>query len=269
MASLGRAIGMRVGVTLPQFREEADTALAAAVTAEALGLDGVFLFDHLWPMGQPGRPAISAGPLLGALVATTETIAIGTLVARVGLVPDDVLVAMFCGLSALSGGRIIAGVGTGDHLSRAENEAFGLPFEPADQRRSRMAAVAESVGRAGIPVWIGGGMTKTIALARSLGVPVNLWGAEPARVAELTADGLEVTWGGPLGGSLPAVRGQLADLQAAGATWAVGAWPDSLEMVAEATGDIRSGPSWPGQVGSRPSVTGAPGVVSRPLGDQR
>ena len=43
----------------------------------------------------------------------------------------------------------------------------------------------------------------------------------------------------------------------------------SLEMVAEATGDIRSGPSWPGQVGSRPSVTGAPGVVSGPLGDQR
>ena len=231
---------MRVGVTLPQFRDEANTALAAASRAEALGLDGVFCFDHLWPMGQPGRPAISAGPLLGALVATTETIAIGTLVARIGLVPDDVLVAMFCGLSALSGGRIIAGLGTGDHLSRAENEAFGLPFEPADQRRRRLVAVATAVGRAGIPVWIGGGMPKTIELARSLDAPVNLWGADPIRVAELTTTGLEVTWGGSLGESVKTVVERLSALEAAGATWAVGAWPESLEMVAEAAAQVGS-----------------------------
>ena len=59
---------MRVGITLPQFRDEADSALDAARRAEALGIDGVFCFDHLWPMGQPGRPALSSGPLLGALV---------------------------------------------------------------------------------------------------------------------------------------------------------------------------------------------------------
>ena len=60
-----------------------------ASRAEELGLDGVFCFDHLWPMDQPGRPAIAAWPLLGALVATTRTITIGTLVARIGLLPDD------------------------------------------------------------------------------------------------------------------------------------------------------------------------------------
>ena len=83
---------MKIGVTLPQFRDEADTALAAAVKAEELGVDGVFVFDHLWPMGQPGRPAISSGPLLGALAASTSTIHIGTLVARIGLLPDNVLI---------------------------------------------------------------------------------------------------------------------------------------------------------------------------------
>ena len=72
---------MKVGVTLPQFRDEADTALSAARRAEALGIDGVFVFDHLWPMGHPGRPALSSGPLLGALAASTTTIHLGTLVA--------------------------------------------------------------------------------------------------------------------------------------------------------------------------------------------
>src|SRR5579884_3075389 len=80
---------VKVGVTLPQFRHEADTALAAARQAEELGLDGVFVFDHLWPMGSPDRPIISAAPVLGALAAATTSIAIGTLVMRIGLVPAD------------------------------------------------------------------------------------------------------------------------------------------------------------------------------------
>ncbi len=120
---------MKVGITLPQFRDDADAALAAARRAEALGIDGVFVFDHLWPMGQPGRPALSSGPLLGALAASTSTIHLGTLVARIGLLPDEVLLDVLCGVDGLSGGRLIAGIGTGDQLSREENEAYGIPFE--------------------------------------------------------------------------------------------------------------------------------------------
>ena len=33
---------------------------------EAAGLDGVFSFDHLFPAGQPHRPAMSAYPMLAA-----------------------------------------------------------------------------------------------------------------------------------------------------------------------------------------------------------
>jgi alkanesulfonate monooxygenase SsuD/methylene tetrahydromethanopterin reductase-like flavin-dependent oxidoreductase (luciferase family) len=152
---------MKVGITLPQFRDEADSALDAARRAEALGIDGVFCFDHLWPMGQPDRPALSSGPLLGALAASTSTISVGTLVARIGLLPDEVLVGVLTSLSQISEGRLIAGIGTGDHLSRAENEAFGIPFESADERRRRMAVVAARLCDGGIPVWIGGGLPKT------------------------------------------------------------------------------------------------------------
>ncbi len=225
---------MKIGITLPQFRDEADTALESARRAEELGFDGVFCFDHLWPMGRPDRPALSSGPLLGALAATTSSISVGTLVARVGLVSDEVLVATVSSLAVISRGRMIAGIGTGDHLSRPENLAFGVPYESADKRRSRVLSVGAAVRDLGIPVWVGGGLPKTIDLARELGVAVNLWGAEPLRVAELTATGMEVTWGGPVSASVTEAAARLGELEAAGATWAVCAWPESLEGLARA-----------------------------------
>ena len=224
---------MKIGITLPQFRDEADTALESARRAEELGFDGVFCFDHLWPMGRPDRPALSSGPLLGALAATTSSIWVGTLVARVGLVADEVLVATASSLSVISRGRMIAGIGTGDHLSRPENLAFGVPYESAGKRRSRVLSVGAAVRDLGIPVWVGGGLPKTIDLARELGVAVNRGGAEPIRVAELTAR----RDGGHLGRSGQRVgdggrRARLGQLEAAGATWAVCAWPESLEGLA-------------------------------------
>jgi len=230
---------VKVGVTLPQFSEDADAALDAARRAEALGLDGVFCFDHLWPMGQPGRPALSSGPLLGALAASTTSIALGTLVARIGLLPDDVLVEVLCGVDALSGGRLLAGIGTGDSLSRRENEAYGIPFEPVAVRRGRLAAVATDLSAAGVPVWLGGGRPENVALARATGAAVNVWQVDAAPVAALVEQGVEVTWGGPAGDTVDGVAAMLAAVSAAGATWAVCAWPDSLEIVAEAAATVR------------------------------
>ncbi len=230
---------MKVGVTLPQFRDEADTALAAALRAEELGLDGVFCFDHLWPMGRPGRPALSLGPLLGALAATTSTIAIGTLVARIGLVPDEVLVDVLCGVQAISGGRLVAGLGTGDTLSREENEAYGIPFEAAAVRRQRLATVATAVRAAGAPVWVGGGRPEMVALARATGAAVNVWQVDARPVVGLAAQGVEVTWGGPVGDTVAEATATLAAVAAAGASWAVCAWPGSLEVVVEAADTLR------------------------------
>lgn len=225
---------MKVGVTLPQFEDDADAALAAAEHAEALGLDGVFCFDHLWPMGQPGRPALSSIPLLGALAAVTSVIRLGTLVSRIGLLPDDVLVSSLASLDGISAGRLVAGLGTGDHLSRRENEAFGIPFEPADLRRRRLARVATMLTGRGIPVWVGGGLPATTAIARTVGCAVNLWDGTPAELGALAATGLEVTWAGSVPAEPDAAVAQLEAVRHAGATWAVCAWPRSLEVVATA-----------------------------------
>src|SRR5579875_23412 len=136
---------MNVGVTLPQFRSEAETALRAAREAERLGLDGVFVFDHLWPMGSPQRPVLAALPLMGAIAAETESIAIGSLVMRVGLVPDDVLVEQLLDLAGMTGGRFIAGLGTGDRLSEQENIAFGAPYPSAAERRASLEYCARAL----------------------------------------------------------------------------------------------------------------------------
>jgi len=95
-------------VTLPTFRDDA-AVLGAARRAEELGLDGVFVFDHLWPMGAPQRPALSAFPVLGAIAASTRRVCFGPLVARVGLVPVAVLVAELLSLDRMAPGRLIAG----------------------------------------------------------------------------------------------------------------------------------------------------------------
>ena len=73
----GRRVGrdgglgvIRTGIVLPTFRETPADALEAAHEAFAAGVDGVFCYDHLWPMGQPERPALAPFPVLAALAAS-------------------------------------------------------------------------------------------------------------------------------------------------------------------------------------------------------
>lgn len=224
---------MRLGVTLPSFHDGAAPALDAARQAEALGLDGVFAFDHLWPLGHRERPVLSVFPLLGAVAAVTSRIQLGPLVARVGLVPDDVLVAQLLSLHGMAPGRVIAGLGTGDERSAAENRAYGIPYGRADERRLSVLACGRRLRQAGVTVWVGGGSVATSELAAELGAALNLWQGQPAALAALQVRS-EVTWAGPVPGTVPELAEWLAELERAGATWAVCAWPASLETLAEA-----------------------------------
>ena len=198
---------MRTGVVLPTFRDTPDEAFAAAAAAVEAGVDGLFCYDHIWPIGQPERPALAPFPLLGALATMLGPSDgspgggpfLGTLVARVGLVPDAVLVAQFLALEGLAPGRVIAGLGTGDRLSEEENRAYGIPFAPAVERRAEMVELGRRLVEAGIPVWVAGGPAGRTEEARAIGAALNVWDAEPALVAERVAGppGVEVTWAGP------------------------------------------------------------------------
>ena len=207
---------MRLGVLLPTFEAGAEKAMLAAHAARAAGLDGVFAYDHLWPMGSPRRPALAPFPVLAAVATRYEDLVVGTLVARVGLVSTEHLVTEFATLNALAPGRVIAALGTGDHLSLAENDAYGVVRLGANERRSllRDAAVA-LVGT--MPVWLGAGAEATNELARDVGAVVNLWNATPEAVAAAAARG-PVSWAGPASSDVALTLDALAR---AGSTWAV------------------------------------------------
>jgi alkanesulfonate monooxygenase SsuD/methylene tetrahydromethanopterin reductase-like flavin-dependent oxidoreductase (luciferase family) len=232
---------MKIGVLLPTFRDTPDEAIETAHRAEALGIDGVFCYDHIWPIGQPERPALAPFPVLGMLASRTETVALGTLVARIGLGPPETLVDQFATLELLAPGRVIAGLGVGDRLSKQENDAYGIEFAPVETRLAEMRQCAIALHQRGTTVWIGGRHAATRDLAQALGTAANLWDAPATEVAD-QATRTEVTWAGPLkaAAGTDECRALLSSLREAGATWAVFAPADplhQLESLKAATAD--------------------------------
>lgn len=201
---------------LPTFSEDAHAALEAAAAADSAGLDGVFAFDHLWPIGEPTRPALAPFPVLAGVAARHPRLSVGPLVARVSLFGVDHLVEEFLTLESLAPGRVVAALGTGDRLSHAEEDAYGLARRGADERRVLLREAALALMNV-MPVWVGAGQRETNALAHELGVTLNFWGVDASVVAEANELG-PVTWAGPLG---PDPASRLDALEAAGASWVV------------------------------------------------
>ncbi len=237
---------IRTGIVLPTFRDTPNEAFAVAAEAVEAGIDGMFCYDHIWPLGQPERPALAPFPVLGALAARLPASAggedgpfLGTLVARVGLAPNDVLAAQFVALNHLAPGRVIAGLGTGDKMSEQENRAYGIPYPTAAERRADMVGLGRELIDAGLTVWIAGGTAGRTEEARAAGAALNLWDAEAAVVAERSssADGIEVTWAGPPPAAVPPVAERVRALHEAGASWVVFGWPVDLDELVAAARD--------------------------------
>lgn len=207
---------MKLGVLLPTFRNGSADALAFADRAVEAGVDGLFAYDHLWPMGSPTRPSLAPFPLLAAVARRHAGVTVGPLVARVGLVGTSHLVEQFLTLESVAPSRVICALGSGDKLSAAENEAYDIGVRSADERRAMMAETAREL-RDRMPVWFGVGNDETNRVAREVAATINLWDAPPERVRAMAASG-EVSWAGPASKGLGA---SLSALRDAGATWAV------------------------------------------------
>jgi len=142
---------------------------------------------------------------------------------------------------------VIAGLGTGDHLSASENRAYGVAFGLAEDRRDAVAHCSRSLRRADLTVWVGGLARRTVEVAETTGAAVNFWQSSPQRVAE-QATRSEVTWAGmarPDGESEELDAGQLVDFVGpfvhAGASWVVLGWPVRLDELGAAAETLRSG----------------------------
>jgi hypothetical protein len=152
-----------------------------------------------------------------AVVATKySSLVVGPLVARIGLVGTSRMIEEFTTLATLAPGRVVAALGTGDHLSIAENDAYGLVRRDAAERRAMLADTAMALASF-TEVWIGAGSPDTNAMAREVGATLNLWDKSPDEVAAAALAG-PVSFAGPLRGDPITVLDALAE---AGATWAV------------------------------------------------
>ncbi len=260
---------LNVGLCLPQFRDDAEPTVATARAAEAAGLDGVFVFDHLWPLGRPARPALACNVLLGALAVETQRLVLGPLVARVSVRPDAVLVNAMVTLHRMVGDRLLVTLGTGDSANRDENEAYGVGFAPVADRVAAVERCCAGLKAAGVATWVGG-RSAAVRRVAAASDGWNAWGVDAATFAAEAAgvDAPAVSWGGQVlvgrttgeagrkldrHGDRPGlVHGTVADLTrhlsalaAAGADWAVcapvdvGTDPATVDYVAEAAAAAR------------------------------
>lgn len=224
----------RLGLMLPLFSGSVDRVLDAARTAEALGYDGVFAFDHFFPPGAPpDRPSLEAFTTLASVGAVTSRVMVGSLVARAQLRPAGLLAKMAAGLDDQTGGRMILGVGTGDPIDEPEHRAFGIPTLGKSERRAHLAELVAAVKalfrgngweggdqvppvagpllpppsrEGGPPVWVGAQADAVVRLAGAVADGWNGWGDAPeefARKATLLAEEagaagreVEATWAG-------------------------------------------------------------------------
>ena len=132
---------MKIGVVLPHGEGDATDGDEQARTlgwrdlrawarqAEALGLDSLWVFDHLLSRepGEPDAGLHEAWTVLTATAAATERVALGALVMCTSFRNPALLAKMATTLDEISAGRLILGLGCGWH--DPEYEAFGYPID--------------------------------------------------------------------------------------------------------------------------------------------
>jgi alkanesulfonate monooxygenase SsuD/methylene tetrahydromethanopterin reductase-like flavin-dependent oxidoreductase (luciferase family) len=243
-------VTVRIGLALPSFVEDPEIPIAVAHAAEAAGLDGVFVYDHLWRGDPPNRrPALECFSLLGAVAAETSRVYVGTLVVRASLRPPATLKNSLTTAQRVSSGRLIAAIGAGDSQSKAESEAFGLPFGSLVDRVNALHDAVRAAAGIGFPVWVGGRAAQVrqiVAVADGW----NSWGTEPDQFAEQgalvreIAPSAELTWGGlasPHDDGASALADRFRPYVEVGATWIIVGPRDSADPTnAAVLGDVRS-----------------------------
>jgi alkanesulfonate monooxygenase SsuD/methylene tetrahydromethanopterin reductase-like flavin-dependent oxidoreductase (luciferase family) len=222
---------LKVGVVLPMFESSPALALDVTRQAEAEGIDGVFCYDHLFPLRRPDRPALSSVPILAAVAAITSRVRLGPLVSRVTLLPDAVLVEAMVTIDRLAEGRLIAGLGAGDHLNRGEQRPYGMAFPSVAERLARLETVAAELGRRGIQTWIGGRSSMVRELAGRVADGWNCWEGTESELASFSPPpwrSVELTWGGPPP-PLGQLVGHLHQMARLGVAWVVYGPPPEVD----------------------------------------
>lgn len=201
---------MKIAVHLPQYGRVAgpEAITRAARHAEELGFAGVWVSDHLvQPAAQDYPSPYLFDPLvtLTWAAAVTERVDLGTSVLVVPQHNPLELANTLASLDALSGGRVIAGVGVG--WSEGEYDALGYGFADRGARMDETLRAWRTIWEddpssfAGehvsftdlrvlpkpahrIPIWVGGSGPRARRRAAELGDGYHLIGVTPEQAIE-------------------------------------------------------------------------------------
>jgi probable F420-dependent oxidoreductase len=203
---------MRIGIHLPQFGRAISTRgiQRAAVQAEGLGFDDVWVSDHLVVPADQSYPGPYLYDPLMALAfagAVTDRIGLGTSVLVATQYPSPLAVAnSLASLDYMSGGRLIVGAGIG--WSRPEYEALGAAFSQRGRRLDEIISLWRTAWRDDpathvgefypfqnirilpkpahhIPIWLGGTSDAAIDRAARLADGYHGIGVSPDDAAAL------------------------------------------------------------------------------------
>ncbi len=128
--------------------EKFETTVRVAQQAEKLGFDSVWLYDHFHTVPTPEQETVfECWMCTAALARDTKTIRIGQLVTCNSYRNPALLAKMAETLDAISGGRLILGLGSGDVAH--EFHAFGFPFDHAVSRFEEALQIITTLLRTG------------------------------------------------------------------------------------------------------------------------
>lgn len=104
-----------------------------ATECEKLGLDSLWLYDHLLPVSaRYSEPMLECLTTLAALTSETKSLRLGTLVLCNSYRHPSVLAKIGATLDVISNGRLEFGIGAG--WKKDEYQAYGIPFPDASIR---------------------------------------------------------------------------------------------------------------------------------------
>jgi alkanesulfonate monooxygenase SsuD/methylene tetrahydromethanopterin reductase-like flavin-dependent oxidoreductase (luciferase family) len=142
---------LKIGVQLPEVERQVrwPELLEMAQTAERIGLDSIWLGDHLvyrYP-GEAPRGPWEAWSTLAALAGATSRIELGPLVASIGFHSPAMIAKKAATIDEISNGRLILGLGAGWH--EPEYRAYGFPFDHRGSRFEEAYTVIRTLLRDG------------------------------------------------------------------------------------------------------------------------
>src|SRR3954453_20479910 len=167
---------VEVGIYLPQVGFSYDEILERAHWVEELGFHSLWLFDHMYFEGMD-LPTYEGWTLATVLLSQTTSLRVGHLVLCANFRHPVLLGKMASTLDAISGGRLMLGLGSGS--VEAEHESGGFPWGSFAERTARLETTLDTVTKmfAGEhevpnnplptsrpPIIVGGGGARTLDL---------------------------------------------------------------------------------------------------------